>query len=491
MKIRPKRWLRVGLVIVGAVLLLPAPVITQAQIGGSIGYGSSVYGTLAAGQSLTYSFNGTAGDLVQATIRNWTGTLDPQLVLVGPDGQTVGSSTTNPFSEDNLSAALSLFLPQTGIYSLLASGENSTAGDFVLKLYGRGATAATPLGYGQSVDVTIPPNAPDQMFSFDAQDCPTVFTVANLSEGQPFTFPFVVKVRDEQGIQIAQLYGGDALEDRLILAPDSGHYEVAVSSDDPLAQGSIRILVSCGDQAPGCIPGGLSGGAAGGALCRPCFGDDFGGEMCDAFQVAATLDGDTASFTWPPVEGAEYYIFSIIDASGVMLLDSPIMLEGETSHTYTFRPEDLSRGPFTAIVNAGNETDGYLCSDDAPIGTEGHTAECSGISVGADIVPGERMAVASWGGVPGAAAYLLHVYAIGDDGGLIGIRVFTVPGDANSYHLSGVFPSDYNRFRVGVDAYRDAAGGGAFGDMPQGYLCSGSADIEFEESGPVHWGPAA
>jgi hypothetical protein len=482
-----------GLLLV-ALVALPLT-STQAQIGGSIGYGSSVYGTLAAGQSLTYSFNGTAGDLVQATIRNWTGTLDPQLALVAPDGQTAASSTANPFSEESLSAALSFFLPQTGIYSLLVSGENATTGDFVLKLQGRSAITPTPLVFGQSVDVTIPPNPPAQMFSFDAQDCPTVFTVANLSEGQPFTFPFVVKVRDQQGTQITQLYGGDALEDRLILAPNSGHYEVMVSSDDPLAQGSIRLLVSCGDQAPGCIPGSLSGSAAGGAgRCPSCFGDDFGGEMCDAFQVTATLDGATASFTWPPVEGAEYYIFSIIDASGGLLLDSPIMLEGGTSHTYTFHPEDISRGPFTAIVNAGDEGVGYLCSDDVSVGFEGQTtAECTGMSVGADIVPGaDRAAVAHWSGATGAAAYLIHIYALGDDGGLIGIRVLTVPGDATTYHLSGVFPSDYTRFRIEVDAYGAASGGGAFGDMPQGYLCSGGVDIEFAPaSGPVEWGPAA
>jgi len=300
-------------------------------------------------------------------------------------------------------------------------------------------------------------------------------------------------VRDQQGTPIAQLYGGDALEDRLILAPNSGHYEVVVSSDDPLAQGSIRLLVSCGDAAPGCIPGSLSGGALGGAgRCRSCFGEDFGGEMCEAFVVTAALDGTTAAFTWPPVEGAEWYIFSIIDASGTLVLDSPILLEGGTSHTYTFRPEDISRGPFTAVENAGNETEGMLCRDDVALGFEGQTtAECTGISVGADIVPTEtRTVVAHWSAAPGAAAYLVHVYAV-DDGGLIGIRVLTVPGDATTYHLSDVFPSDYTRFRIEVDAYGEASGGGAFGDMPQGYLCGGSTEVEFEPTGPVHWGPGA
>jgi hypothetical protein len=418
----------------------------------------------------------------------------PQLGLVAPDGQTVAGSTASPLSEDSLAAALSLFLPQTGVYSLLVSGEQGTTGDFVLKLQGRGAVAATPPVYGQGVDVTVPQNPQPQYFSFDAQSCPTVNTVANMSGGQPFTFPFVVKVRDFQGTQIAQLYGGDALEDRLILAPDSGHYEVMVSSDDPQAQGSIRLLVTCSDQAPGCISGSLAGGEGVGAgRCRSCFGEDFGGEQCAAFEVTASLEGGIASFTWPEVEGAEYYIFSVIDVSGSMLLDSARLIGGETSHSYTFNPADLPRGPFTAIVQAGSESDGALCVDDAPVSFDGQTTDqCPGIKVSAHMVPGaDRMVVLEWSAAPGAAAYTIHVYAYAEDGGLVGIRVFTAPGDTTTYHLSDVFPSDYERFQINVRAYGEATGGGAFGDTPQGHLCSGSTDVEFEPSGPVHWGPAS
>jgi hypothetical protein len=481
------------------IVMLVGPSLhqTQAQIGGTIGYGSSVLGTIvAADQSLTYSYNGSAGDLVQVNIRNWTGTLDPRLDLVAPDGQTIAGSATNPFSGDPLEASLSLFLPQTGIYSLLVSGENGTTGDFLLKLQGRSPVTVVPLAYGQGIDVTVPVNPQPQYFSFDAQDCPTVFTVADLSEGQPFTFPFVVKVLDPQGNEIAQLYGGDALEDRLFVAPASGHYEVMVTSNDPLAQGTVRLLVSCEDQAPGCVAGSAAGGAAGtgAGICPSCFDDEFGGELCDTFEVTATLDGGTATFTWPAVEGAEYYIFSIIDASGALLMGSPRMLEGETTNSYIFNPEDLlTRGPFTAIVQAGAEhgVEGYLCVDRVTFGPGVSTDTCSGITVSASIVPAEeRLAVASWSAAPGAAAYLIHVYAIEDGGGVIGIRVFTAPGDETTYHLEGVFPGDYNRFQIEVDAYSEASGGGAFGDMPRGYLCAGSTIIEFEPTGPVHWGPA-
>ena len=256
-------------------------------------------------------------------------------------------------------------------------------------------------------------------------------------------------------------------------------------------QGTIQLLVTCTDQAPGCISGSLAGGQGASGICPSCFGDDFGGELCAAFELAASLDGNTASFTWPAAEGAEWYIFGILDASGAALLDSLGLLEGETGNTYTFSPDDLERGPFTAIVRAGNGTSGLLCVDDAPISFEGETTDqCTGMSVGVDVVPGAaRAAVAHWSAAPGATAYLLHIYAYGDDDSLIGIRVFTVPGEATTYHLADVFPSDYERFHVRVGAYSAASGGGAFGDMPQGYLCDGNADFEFSPTGPVEWGP--
>ena len=237
------RWigaiLIVLVIVLGGVAPLSSPV-TYAQGGGTLGYGSKVFGrVLADTPVVTYSFTGSAGDLVQANVRNWVGTLDPQVDLVAPDGQMLVSSANNPLAEDVLEAQLASYLPQNGIYLLMVSGQNGTSGEFLLKLYGRGPVAATPLTFGQGVDVDVPMNPQPQYFSFEAQDCPTVLTVTDLSDGQPFTFPFVVKVRNAQGQEIAYLRGGDALEDRVIVAPNSGRYDVEVISDDPQAQGTV------------------------------------------------------------------------------------------------------------------------------------------------------------------------------------------------------------------------------------------------------------
>ncbi len=473
----------------------------QAQGGGSIGYGSKVLGRISAElPEVIYSFNGTAGDLVQVRVGNWVGTLDPQVDLLAPDGMTAGSSASSPFAAARTDATLALYLSQTGVHMLLVSAENATNGQFLLSLQGRGAVNAASLVYGESRDVAVPLNPQPQYFALETTDCPTVLTVANLSPGRPFTFPFMVKARNSHGALIALLYGGDAVEDRLFLPAQSGRYEIEVLSEDPQQQGSIRLLASCVEQAPGCIGDGTretavaETGAA--AECPPCISEDFGGEPCADFEVVATEeDNGTFLFTWPAVEGADYYIFSVTDSWGDLLADSAIMLEGETSHRYTIQIADMGRGPFTAHVTSGGggEAPALLCAGEVEVVFEGPTTEaCSGIDVGVDVVPGDtRRAVVSWTPAPDAAAYTIHIYAYAEDGGLIGIRVLTVPGDATTSHLEDVFPADYTRFQINVRAYGEASGGGAFGDMPQGYLCAGDIDVEFAPSGPVHWGPAA
>lgn len=482
---------RLALVVIvaAAVFAAPLPPSLQAQIGGTIGYGSSVYGSIAAaGQSLTYSFNGSVGDLVQVAIRNWTGTLDPRLDLAAPDGQTIAGSADHPFSTDPLEAFLSLYLPQAGIYALRISGEAGTTGDFILNVQGRGPVNAVPLVYGQPVEVTVPVDPSPQYFSFDLQNCPTVFMVDQVSSGQPFSFPFLVDVLNPVGTPIAQLYGGDALEDRLMLLPGTGRYEVTVRSADPETQGALHLLVTCADQAPGCI----GSGQAAQASCPPCFSD---GEDCEALALGYVLDGLSAMFYWAPVEGAGWYIFSVVDADGTLLADSPRLIEGDTFNTYAFNPDDLSRAPFTAFVSAGSEDEHAQidCVDQTTIPFDGVTTEtCAGIAVGADVVPGAvRAVVAHWTAAPGAQAYLIHVYAVDEDGSLIGIRVLTAPGDATTYHLNDVFPNDYDHFQIRAAAYTEATGGGAFGDMPQGFLCEGGVEVEFAASGPVHWGSAS
>lgn len=486
------------LVMIVAGIAAPHPQALQAQGGGTIGYGSMLFGRITADMpEVLYSFSGAAGDLVEVRARNWVGTVIPRATLFAPDGQPAAASELTPFAVDPQDAYLALFLPQAGVYVLQVGAEPGTTGEFVLTLHGRAPVIATPLAYNQGVDVAIPQNPPLQYFAFDAQDCPTTLTVTNLSDGQPFTFPYAVRVRNSQGRLIALLLGGDAIEDRLLVPARSGRYEVEVWSDDPQAAGTVHLLVSCGDQTPGCVTFSAPAvpGETGATVedCPPCIGEDPG--PCADFAITVTpQEGNTFLFEWTPVEGAEWYIFQILDVWDALLEDSPRILEGETSNTYTVRPEDVGRGPFRVIVLAGpaGPGGGYLCTADAVFTLDEGTETCESLMVAAHIVPGPaRAAVVEWSAAPGAGAYLIHIYAYAEDDGLIGIRVLVAPGDTLTYHLSDVFPPDYDRYQIRVDAYAEAIGSGAFGDMPTGYLCSGTTDIQFEPAGPVHWGAIA
>ncbi|MBN1963849.1 MAG: hypothetical protein JW910_04345, partial [Anaerolineae bacterium] len=254
-----KHWIHralIGMTLITVVLgmaRVPAQT-TQAQSGGVLGYGSKVVGTISADRpQVTYSFTGNPGDLVTVIADTWTGALNLQIDLVAPNGLLLDYSTQNMPGGDPMGAYLSVVLPDAGIYLLRISGENETTGDFLLVLLGRSAAAGTPLLYGQPVDVALAPDAPPQFFTFEVEDCPTTLIVTPQSPGQPFTFPFVVKVRDQRGQNVALLRGGEQVEDWVTVAPRSGRYEVEVSSAVPALPGTVRLLVTCSGENPGCL----------------------------------------------------------------------------------------------------------------------------------------------------------------------------------------------------------------------------------------------
>lgn len=315
-------WLFIALV-VGVVMLTgvasPPNRISHAQTGELLEYGASVRGSISPEAPLAmYNFNGNIGDLVHVDVRGLTNGFDPTVDLIGPDQQPLASSQYNRLAVNSRNVNIGLFLPQSGTYTLMVGGMNGTTGDFVLRLQGRAPVVSTPLTYGQAVQVTVPQNAPPQFYTFDAQDCPTILSVINLSGGQPFTFPYVVKVRNQQGQDVALLRGGDAQGDRVTVAPLSGHYEVEVLSDDPALEGAITLLVSCAEAQPGCQPAGGEGEASAGGEgvavaegpscvgCPTCPEDLLNEPVCPDMDVRI-LVGDRFLPIWNTVPGADHY----------------------------------------------------------------------------------------------------------------------------------------------------------------------------------------
>ncbi len=382
MKLRCSYW---SLIVVVLALVVFTGILYQpdhtskAQSGGMLTYGSNICGTIAAGNPLGfYNFSGTAGDLVHVSVMSMSAGFDPMVDLVAPDQQVLATNDRNSLAFDTHDAHLSLFLPQAGVYTLMVGGANGTTGDFLLTLDGRSPINSTPLVHGEVMPVSVPQGAPSQYFMFDTSQCPTTLTVLDPSAGEPSTFPYIVKVRDSQGHDVARLRGGDTLEDRVTVEALTGFYEVEVWSDDPMVAGTLSLLVTCGDQQAACLNTGAStpestGGESLAACpeCAPCPGapeEDPG--VCGDFDVTVDVG---APFTdqeglvtvhWPEVEGVDHTIVAAYDETTGELVVGQRVEAGITETTIDFTLWDLPSGPYSVVVRiyaAGS--DDALCEE--------------------------------------------------------------------------------------------------------------------------------
>ncbi len=465
----------IGIALLAVVVGLAQPpaVTTQAQTGGSLGYGSKVYGTISASLPLvTYSFTGTMGDFVAVTADPWTGNLDLRLELVAPNGVLLGQSTQNTPGGEPAGAYLSVFLPDAGVYLLRLSGENASNGDFLLSLFGRSAATATPLVYGQAVDVTIPPNAAPQFFAFETEACPTTLIVTDLESGQPYTFPFVVKVRDQRGQTVALLRGGNETEDWVTVQPESGRYEVEVLAAEPALSGSIRLLVTCSGDNPGC-PAGQSalGGLTG--ECRTCPGTDelVPGGGCPNLHLVAGLDETVpgaVKVVWDPMPGADGYtvrVIGITTEGGEVYLTHADWTPGDpTAFTWILPTEGYTGYRFTLEVLVG---DSVICSQSVQIDLQQTSSECPDLGLTGVITDPAVNAVAlSWAAGLGADQFDLDLYAIIGASEEYGGRL-VLPGDATGRAFDH-FPPHFDGVRFVLWMWRG------------GVLCSAEITIMFE-----------
>ena len=446
-----------GLILIGAVVIaavfniaLGAVHTTQAQSGGALGYGSKVYGALSAtAPQITYSFSGNPGDFVVVIANSWTGTLDIQIDLVAPNGVILDHSTQNTPSGDPMGAYLSISLPDAGIYLLRLSGENGTTGDYLLTLLGRSSASSTPLIYGQAVDVTVPQDAPPQFFSFETESCPTTLVISNPSQGQPFSFPFMVKVRDQRGQTVALLRGGDQLEDWVTVQPNSGRYEVEVLAAEPGITGSLRLLVTCSGDNPGC-PAGVAGLSVG-AGCTPCPGPEelVSGGGCPDLNLTAwqdPLDPQAVTVSWNPMSGADGYAVYVTgfttDGGEVYLTHADWVPGNPTQFTWILPVEGYTAFNFTLRIVAG---DRVICSQQTHIDIRRTEPDCPTLGLNAVITnPAMNAVTLSWGAGLGADQFDLDIYSIIDTGEEYSGRL-VLSGDATGRafdhfppHLSGV-----------------------------------------------------
>jgi hypothetical protein len=338
-RIIPARWAWILI----ALLLVPVWGSAQAQGGGVIGYGSSVFGSITADSlQVTYSFAGEESDLVTIDVIGLTGGLDPALLVTGPEGEPVAAGDNDRFATGSSDVRLSVFLAQTGSYALVVSGADGTTGDFMLRLRGRPPMPGTPLEFGAPLTFEVPPNAPPQYFTFEAGTCPTELVVSTGGEGSPSAFPSVVKMRSAQGREILLLRGEAAREARLTVLPLSGRYEVEVLAEDVGLSGSLTLTVACAGEVPAAVP---TPGKTGEQAAPPPAPtpvptptppepvEEQPPRDCSGFGLTGPLTGmanGPQAFTWGPAPGATGYRLNLYADSGDLALSQDVAAPATT-----------------------------------------------------------------------------------------------------------------------------------------------------------------
>lgn len=463
MQYRP--WPILGLLLLLAILsLLPiSDGIIHAQ-GGVLSYGTTATGSITADMPLAlYSFSGTAEDLIHLDAISLSGELQPAVDLLAPDRQIIASSRPNTLAETPYDTTLSMILPTTGVYSLMIGGVDGSTGDYALQLAGRNPTPATPLTFGLPLPVSIPQNAAPQYFPYVAEDCPTTLTVYDIAPGTPYTYPFVVTVRDERGQMVATLRGGETVEDRVTVPPLSGSYEAAIWSADPALAGSLALVVTCAGDAPPCVSSEPAIEVAE-CVCPNC--DDFG--ECADFAIGVEIsEHSVVTVTWPAVEGATAGIVSMTDETGAIVYAR--MVTDALIDTIDLNWWGIGPGTYDIRVTVGSEVLGYnVCGDLYTLEFEGQGPADWGIpeelpeECAVDIIaPRETMAnglqTFFWTDVPGAESYRLRVY--GQFDATVADGAITAPATSLTMDVSeasiGAGYGGEDDFYIQINAYRE------------------------------------
>lgn len=170
----------------------------------------------------TYSFDADAGDVVTISMEATSGTLDPLLILEGPNGTEVARNDDQSLTSNN-ALMPDLTLSQTGTYTITATryqGENGiSAGEFALTVtiirsnpvVDAGPTPATVptvengvaadiIGFGDVVRGTIDADNLEDRYVFEGRAGQVVTVIMSATSGSLDPY---LSLLNEQGIEVA------------------------------------------------------------------------------------------------------------------------------------------------------------------------------------------------------------------------------------------------------------------------------------------------
>lgn len=227
------------LVVVIVLFLVGGGVSAQ---GSAIGYNIPVIGTIDAQSPLAvYFFTGAAGDLVTIHVAAISPGLDPALALNDPAGVQLARADGDPFGASTSDARLDYQLPTSGVYLVIVSAMNASAGDFLLRVSGQPAPIAIPVSPDQPAQAAVD-SGEGQTFAVPG---PAALTIAALDPA----FAFSVIVRDANGavIAVATSAGQPA---SLSIGP--GAHTLHVRATVPGSSGQVQVSIS--DTVGGVLP---------------------------------------------------------------------------------------------------------------------------------------------------------------------------------------------------------------------------------------------
>ncbi len=201
-------------------------------------YGGGASGTLSATAPLSfYTFSGNADDVVSIQVLAITSGLQPVISLNSPTQQQLAFNSGDPFNAGT--ARITYQLPQTGLYTILVSG-NGTTGDFAIRLDGSAPPPSTDVSDDEDVQSTLDTDNPSQVYSIQASpDAPTIVTISTDTSA----FEFTALVRNSAGQTIATFIGNDSQDILVTLPQGNGTYNVEVRPLVVGTQGDIQVAI--------------------------------------------------------------------------------------------------------------------------------------------------------------------------------------------------------------------------------------------------------
>lgn len=112
-----------------ALLVVLSASLEVVRAAATIRYGQPVKGTLAAGQTTDFTFEGASGDRIMISMAATGGDLDPSLSLIDPAGKLIGQNDSNGKYSAQIQG---LVLPATGTYTVKALNTGAGSGEFSL-----------------------------------------------------------------------------------------------------------------------------------------------------------------------------------------------------------------------------------------------------------------------------------------------------------------------------------------------------------------------